>query len=161
LSNTEDAVRGLEQIFLQDYPTFLRTIELENTDGVMMENLRQIEWEEIDEETTIQMPGVVLIGEDETDEVLRDQLYNCRITAIFFVADTNKRNVTKKMYRYGKALRRMLKKTNNRSLRGSAISAKVGAIRWLPTGRGVGATAGLFARGFEADLVVRLQKEGD
>jgi hypothetical protein len=151
---------GVQELLEQDYPAFLRVVEREFTDGVPLENLRQIEWEEFESE--IQTPGVLLLAEDEVDTTLRDLLYDCRITAVFLLADTNKRNVTKKMFRYGKALRRMLRPNNNRGLRSRVISAKVGAIRWMPTGRGTtGRTAGMYARGFEADLVIRLPKELD
>jgi hypothetical protein len=163
LANTEDALIGLEQIINDSFPTYLRAIELENIDGVVLENIREITWEEIDESGSgLQIPGVMLLPNNETDESQRDIIYVCNITAVFLFQDSNKRNVTKKMFRYGKALRRMLKPTNNRSLRGKVISVKVVTIRWMPTGRGItGRSAGLFARGFEVDLVVRLPKEGD
>lgn len=161
MANTETAMEGLEQLFLEDYPTFLRQVELEFTDGVELENIREVSWEEYDDGTGLQLPGVMLVPEDETDPVLRDQLFDCRITAIFMFADSNKRNVTKKMFRYGKALRRMVRPTPNRSLRGRVTSVKVNAIRWLPTGRGTSDSGNLYARGFEADLVLRLPKEGD
>jgi hypothetical protein len=161
VANTEEAIAGLEQILLEDYPAFLRQVQQQYTDGVELENLHEISWEEYDDGVGLQLPGVMIIAEDESDPSLRDLLYDCRVTAIFMFADTNKRNVTKKMFRYGKALRRMFRPSNNRSLRGKVNSAKVGAIRWLPTGRGTGDTSGLFARGFEADIVLRLPKEGD
>jgi hypothetical protein len=161
VANTENAIEGLEEILLSDYPTFLRQVELEYKDGVELENLREISWEEYDDGLGLRLPGVMLVPEDETDPTLRDILYDCRITAIFMFADTNKRNVTKKMFRHAKALRRLFRPTNNRSLRGRVISVKVAAIRWLPTGRGTSDTANLYARGFEADLVLRIPKEGD
>lgn len=161
MANSEEAVAGLETIFLQDYPVFLRQVELEYRDGVELEGLRTVTWEEYDDGNGLQLPAVMIIAEDETDPSMRDILYDCRVTAIFMLADTDKRNVTKKMFRYGKALRRMFRPVLNRSLRGKVNSAKVGAIRWLPTGRGTGDTANLFARGFEADIVLRLPKEGD
>jgi hypothetical protein len=162
MANTEDAMIGLEELLLEEYPTFLRAIELEFKDGVVLENLREVSWEEYDDSLGIAMPGVMLLPETETDPALRDLLYDCRITAIFMMTDSDKRNVTKKMFRYGRALRRMLRPNTNRGLRGRVISAKVGAIRWLATGRGtMGRSAGLFARGFEADLVIRLPKESD
>lgn len=161
MANSEEGVAGLEQILREDYPTFLRQVQADYTDGVELENLNEITWEEYDDGVGLQLPGVMLVAEDENDPSLRDLLYDCRITAIFMFADSSKRNVTKKMFRYAKALRRMFRPTNNRSLRGKVNSAKVGTIRWLPTGRGEGDTSGLFARGFEADLVLRLPKEGD
>jgi hypothetical protein len=118
-------------------------------------------WEEHEDGKGLNIPAVMIIAEEETDPSLRDLLYDCRVTVIFIFADTDQRNVTKKMFRYGKALRRMLKPHNNRSLRGKVNSAKVSTIRWLPTGRGGSATEQLFARGFEADIVLRLPKEGD
>jgi len=161
VANTEDGIVGLEQIFLEDYPTFLRQVEQQYADGVELESIREISWEEYEDGNGLQLPGVMLIAEDESDPSLRDLLYDCRITAIFMFADTNKRNVTKKMFRYAKALRRMLRPTSNRSLRGKVNSVKVGTIRWLPTGRGTSDTTALFARGFEVDLLLRLPKEGD
>lgn len=161
MANTEDALEGLTQILTDDYPTFLRQVEVQYTDGVELESIREISWEEYEDGNGLQLPGVMLIPEDEADPLLRDLLYDVRITAIFMFADGDKRNVTKKMFRYGKALRRMLRPSNNRSLRGKVNSAKVGAIRWLPTGRGTSDTTALFARGFEADLVIRVPKESD
>jgi hypothetical protein len=161
MSNTEEAVQGLEELFLTDYPTYLRAVELEFTDGVELESIREVTWEEYDDGVGLQLPVVMIVPEDESDPSLRDILYDCRVTVIFMFADSSKRNVTKKMFRYAKALRRMLKPSNNRSLRGKVNSAKVSTIRWLPTGRGIGDMDNLFARGFEADLVLRIPKEGD
>lgn len=162
MANSEEAIAGLEQILREDFPTILYEVEREYTDGVELENLRDIVWEELEDGMGMQLPGVMLVAEDETDPSLRDLLYDCRVTMIFVVSDTDKLNVTKKMFRYGKALRRTIKRLTNRSLRGRVNSAKVGAIRWMPTGRGTTRTGGaLFARGFEADIVLRLPKEGD
>lgn len=161
MANSEEAVAGLEELLLTDYPTYLRQLEVEFTDGVILESIRQVDWEEYDDGVGLQLPGVMIVAEEERDTALRDLLYDCRVTAIFMLQDANKRNVTKKMFRYAKALRRMLKPTRNRSLRGRVISAKVEAIRWLPTGRGQNDTKGLFARGFEADIVLRLPKESE
>lgn len=161
MANSEEAVQGLEEILTQEYPTYLRQVEVQYTDGVELESLREITWEEYEDGVSLQLPCAMVIAEDESDPSLRDLLYDCRITVIFMFADSNKRNVTKKMFRYAKALRRMLRPNNNRSLRGKVNSAKVSTIRWLPTGRGTGDTSALFARGFEADLVLRLPKEGD
>lgn len=158
MANMEQAIEGLEEIFTTDYPTYLRQVELLYTDGVELETLREITWEE---GHAIQVPGLAIIGEEETDPSLRDLLYDCRVTCIFVVQDTNRRNVTKKMFRYAKALRRMLKPAANRSLRGKVNSAKVSTIRYLPTGRVQGDTQAIFTRGFEADLMVRIPKEGD
>jgi hypothetical protein len=161
MANSEEAIAGLEEILTDSYPTFLRQVEQQFTDGVELHNLAEISWEEYDDGVGLQLPGVMLVAEDETDPFLRDLLYDCRVTAIFMFADASKRNVTKKMFRYAKALRRMFRPANNRSLRGKVNSAKVAGIRWLPTGRGTSDTAALFARGFEADIVLRLPKEGD
>jgi hypothetical protein len=155
----EEALIGLHEIFEQDFPKYLREVELEYTDGVELENLRDIVWEEYEDGVGMQVPGLMMIADEETDPSLRDILFDARLTCIFLVQDTNKRNVTKKMFRYAKALRRMLKPTANRSLRGKVNSAKVVTIRYLPTGRGGSDTDAIYARGFEADLVLRLPKE--
>jgi hypothetical protein len=162
MANSEQAVEGLEQLLLNEYPFYLRQVELEHTDGVELESIREVTWEEYEDGVGLQLPGVMIIAENEVDTALRDILFDCRVTCIFMLQDTNKRNVTKKMFRYGKALRRMFRPANNRSLRGRVNSAKVVEIRWLPTGRGTSADrATFFARGFEADLVLRLPREGD
>ncbi len=158
MATTEDAIEGLEIVLLEDFPVFLREVERSYTDGVELENLRAVIWEEYDDQIGLPMPGVMLLATDEVDESLRDQVIVSHITAVFGFADSNKRNLTKKMFRYGRALRRMLRPSANRSLRGRVISAKVGAIRWLPTGRN---RSNLYARGFEADLECRLQRGGD
>jgi hypothetical protein len=157
VANSEDALVGLQLILEQDFPVYLHQIELQNTDGVILENLKQIEWEEYEDAKGLQLPAAMLIAETEADPSLRDILFDCNVTVRIVVADTDKRNLTKKMFRYAKALRRMLKPAANRSLRGKVNSAKVGTIRWVS----VGPRDNLFSGGFDASLVIRVPKEGD
>lgn len=157
MANSEDALVGLQQILEQDFPAYIRQIELENTDGVVMENLREITWEEYDDFKGVNLPCAMLIAEDESDPSLRDILFDCRITVRMVFQDSSKRNLTKKMFRYAKALRRMLRPAANRSLRGKVNSAKVGTIKWVS----VGPRDNLFSGGFDANLVLRVPKEGD
>jgi hypothetical protein len=157
VANSEDALVGLQLILEQDFPAYLRQIELQNTDGVELENLKQIEWEEYEDAKGLQLPAAMLLADKEADPSLRDILYDCSITVRIVLADTDKRNLSKKMFRYAKALRRMLKPAANRSLRGKVNSAKVGTIKWVS----VGPREKLFAGGFDADLVLRVPKEGD
>ena len=126
MATTENALDGLQEILELDFPTYLREVELEFTDGIELHNLTEISWEEYEDGVGLQLPGAMLIAEDETDAVLRDQIFECRITMVFALADSNKRNVTKKKFRYGRALRRMFRPAKNRSLRGRVISVKVG-----------------------------------
>jgi hypothetical protein len=161
VANTEEALQGLQAIFEQSFPTFLRAVELEYTDGVILESLQEITWEDDDPvDNGFPMPGAMLVPESEVDDSLRDLLYTCNITVIMAFQDSEKRNATKKMLRYAKALRRMLRPVNNRSLLGKVNSAKVADIRWLPLRVSV-QSGGLFVRGFEADLIIRLPKESD
>lgn len=157
MANSEDALVGLQEILEQDFPVFLRQIEQENTDGVELENLHQIEWEEYEDMSSLNLPCALLIAQDESDPSLRDILFDCRITVRFVFQDTSKRNLTKKQFRYAKALRRMLRPAANRSLRGKVNSAKVGTIRWVS----VGPKDNLHSGGFDASLIVRVPKEGD
>lgn len=157
MANSENALEGLQQILEQDFPVFLRQIEREHTDGVELENLRAIEWEEREDAMGLDIPCAMLIATSESDPSLRDILFDCYITARFVFQDSNKRNLTKKQFRYAKALRRMLRPAANRSLRGKVNSAKVGTIRWVS----VGSKDNLHSGGFDADLIVRVPKEGD
>ncbi len=156
MANSEDALEGLQLILEQDFPVYLRQVELQYTDGVELENLREITWEEQDPQG-LNIPAVMLIAEDETDTPLRDILFDCHITARFVFEDSNKRNLTKKMFRYGKALRRMVRPPSNRSLRGKVNSVKVRTIRWVS----VGPRGNLHSGGFDANLMIRVPREGD
>jgi hypothetical protein len=159
MATTEDVVQGIAELLETQYSDFLAEVEALYTDGVELKPLLAVEWEEFEDAIGLALPGAMILAQEETDDSLKDQIFESRVLVIIAVYDTQRRNVTKKIFRYGKALRRLVRPVRNRGLLGRVISAKVRQIRWSPTY--MGPQENLYTRAFEAELVIRLQREGD
>jgi hypothetical protein len=157
MATIEDAVTNLESIMRADLPALLTAIEVEKKDGIRLEPPRTYEWEEIRESLT-QVPAVLLIGQDESDVQLRDIVRDATITVVIITTDRNKTHLTKKLYRYAKALRQLLRPNMNRTLNDTVISAKVVRVSYSPT---FVDRDNLYARDLQAEVVLRIPKEND
>lgn len=157
MATIEEALTNFEAVMRADYPALLAAIEADKKDGIKLEPPRTYEWEEVREAIT-QTPAVLMIGMEESDTVLRDQMRDATIQFFLVTTDRNKTHLTKKLYRYGKALRQLLRPTANRTLNGTVISAKVVRVSYSPT---FVDRDNLFARDLQAEIVLRIVKEND
>lgn len=156
MATIEDAVSNLEAILRTDLPAILDAIMLERADGVRLEPIRTFDWEETRE--FLQFPACLLLGQDESDLVLRDQVRDATIQLILVTADRDKRALTKKLFRYAKALRVLLRPSANRTLAQKVISAKIVRVTYSPM---FVDRDNLFCRDLQAEIVLRLAKEND
>ena len=157
MATIEDAVVNFGEILQDDLPAILTAIENEKRDGIKLEPIRTIEYEEVREAIT-QTPAALIIGTDEADNPLRDIVRDATIQLYLVVTDRSKKNLTKKLWRYGSAIRRVLRSTANRTLKGKVISAKVMRIGYSPT---FVDRDNLFCRDLQADIMIRVPKEND
>lgn len=154
MANIEHAVAGLETILVQDLPAQLSVQELLWKDGIKLEPLRQIEWEEIRGAINT-TPAALIIGSDDNDVVGRDMLFDATIYLYVILTDRSKKSLTKKLYRYAQAVRDVLKTPRNHTLRGVIVSAKVVRVKYSPT---FVDRTNLFMRDFEATVMLRLPR---
>lgn len=157
MATIEDAVDNFIDILRDDLPTILLAIEAQKKDGIKLEPIRVFETEETKEAIT-QLPAVLVLGQDETDATLRDIVRDANIQVYLVIADRSKKNLTRKLWRYGSAIRQVLRPTTNRTLKGKVISAKVVRIGYSPTFMD---RDNLFCRDLQADIVLRVPKEND
>jgi len=154
MASIEEAVIHFEQMLRNDLPIHLTALQDKWADGIILEPIRSFEWEEVRDAIKV-TPACLIIGEDEDDENLRDLLYTARLTLIMIVTDRAKTNTTKKLYRYADAVKRMLRPAAKRSTPGVIVSAIVRHIGYSPT---FVDRDQLFARDFQADVRLRLQR---
>ena len=157
MATIETAVANLETILRDDLPAILALIDAEKKDGIKLEPIRSFEWEET-REAIKQTPACLLIGVDESDVVLRDQVRDATIQLFLVVDDRDKKSLTKRLYRYATALRRVLRPATNRTLATTIISAKIVRVTFSPT---FVDRDNMFARDLQAEIVLRMPKEGD
>lgn len=130
----EDVVARMTDVLMSDtFHDVLRTIDSERNDGLVLEPLRAVEWEEIEESALPSLPCALIIGETEEDPMLRDQTYDATLSLIVFAQDKSKRYLTKRLYRYGEAVRRVFAMPRMRTLNQTVISVKIGSVRYSPT----------------------------
>lgn len=157
MATIEDAVVNFSEILRDDLPAILTAIENEKKDGIKLEPIRVFEFEET-REAIIQTPAALIIGTDEVDATLKDMLRDANIQLYLVVTDRNKKHLTKKLWRYGQAIRRVLRPVASRTLKGKVISAKVMRVAYSPT---FVDRDNLFCRDLQADIVLRVAKEND
>lgn len=152
MKSIEDALVALEKAFRESYPTYLAEQEAKWKDGIRLEPFRTIEWQEVAQIPVA--PAIILMGDDESDPNLRDQLFDATVTAYIVVMDKAKTYAVKKLYRYVSALRLMLRDT--RTLGGIIVSAKLVRAQYSPifTER-----TNLYARDCQVTLQLRIPRE--
>ena len=155
MANIEDAMAGLQAIMEQDLPGFLATITAEWNDGIKLDPIAAYDWEELHKGGVRATPAALLMGIEESDPVLRDQIRDATIIVYLIITDRQKSALTKKLFRYADGLRRMLRSAVNRTLRGKIISAKVVRVKYSPTWV---SRDNLFTRDLEATIVVRVPR---
>lgn len=158
----EEAVTGLETVITEDLPAILASLESSYADGIRLEPIRTVEWEETLQDAVQTTPCVLIVGSNEMDVSLRDQTRTCHIIMVFILESHDKKTLTKMMYRYARALRMVLRVSDatnglNRTLRQRVISAKVMEVDYGPTFT----DAQLFTRAFQARIEVRVFQEND
>lgn len=131
-SSIEDAVASLEAILRGNFPAMLAEVQAERNDGIPLPSPQVYEWEEIPGSLKA-TPACLLIGEGEDDVDARDMIWTATIRLYIVVTDPSKQYLTRRLYRYADALKRIVRKPFNRTLDQKVVSAKVISIRYSPT----------------------------
>lgn len=150
--NIEDIVGAVETQLLTTYATYLATIEQERNDGLRLEPIAVTEWEELDGALTA-LPAALILGDSDVDVDSRDQIIEVNLTVNIILQDRAKQHLTKKLYRYGDALRRLFRPANARTLNQRCISVKVTTIKYSPTFTD---SKNLYTRDLQAELAIRM-----
>jgi hypothetical protein len=150
----EDAVQGLEDLVRNSFPSILDAISKERNDGLILEPMRSFEWEEV-RDAMKSVPCCIIIGEEETDGLTSDIVYTAQVTIYIIATDRSKSMLTRKMFRYGQALKRMLRPGTARTLNRAVVSAKVVRIQYSPT---FVDRDQMFARDLRAEVICKLQR---
>lgn len=149
----EDGIQGVETLLLsQSFEDILAAIDAERDDGIVLEPIRATEWEETVGEIST-LPCALLIGDSEVDESLRDRIIQVNVKVILLVADKSKQHLTRRLYRYGSAMRQMFHGADSRTLGQRFISAKVRRIEYSPT---FVDRQNVYSRDITADLELRM-----
>jgi hypothetical protein len=149
----EDAVQGIEDIIRSSFPAILEQIMAERKDGIILEPIRSYEWEEV-HNALKSTPCAIIIGEEELNpEATKERNYIAIVTVYIIVVDRSKTMLTRKLFRYGHALRRMLRPALGYTLHRVVSSATIRRIQYSPT---FVDRDQLFARDLRADIECKI-----
>jgi hypothetical protein len=153
-STIEDAVQGLEDLIRESFPALLDEISRERADGIILEPIRSFDWEEIHNATKV-VPACIIIGDEEQEELTANIVYTAQVTIFIIATDRSKSNLTRKLFRYGQALKRMLRPAGARTLHRVIVSARIVRIQYSPT---FVDRDQLFARDLRAEVICKLAR---
>lgn len=154
MAYVEDVLTELQTAFDKVFPTYLLEVQREHTDGILLEPFHWISWEEDAEVPTT--PAIMLLAQEESDMNLRDQLVDATILAVVVLREQSKRFLTRKLFRYAEAIRRMVRQTNVRTLSHVVTSIKVERVQYSPI---YVDEKNRYARDFQATLQLRMPRE--
>ena len=155
-SNTEDVMVGLEELMRNQFYTYLKEVAARYNDGVILEPLVDITWEEHENFEGLSLPSCMILAQEEADPTLKDQMLDVTVFIVLGIFDSSARAASKKIFRYGRALKAMFRPNNNRTLSQRIVSSKVVRIRWSPPFSGPRDND--YSRAFEAEVVCRVHQ---
>lgn len=151
MADLEQALQNIEAIFKAEFPVVLPQLEAQYKDGIKLPAPVAYHWEEVPEKIGA-TPAVMLIPEGE-DQREKDQLYDATVRMYVVLTDSEKRHLTRRILRYVKAAKIIIRKPINRTLYQYVTSIKIPAVRY---GNTFMDRSQLFARDFSAELVLRI-----